>query len=142
VESPHGAGFDAEGNLYLPSATGALRRVDAESGTIETMDATTGGVAAETFKVIAAPDGSLYLVAGSPGGGLIRRLAPDGTIEVVVGTGTIGAAADGMAATEVGVLPSDVALAPDGAILFSQSEPEPAVRRVDPETGIVSTLFR
>ena len=89
-----------------------------------------------------APDGSLYLVAGSPDGGLIRRLAPDGTIEVVVGTGTIGAAADGMAATEVGVLPSDVALAPDGAILFSQSEPEPAVRRVDPETGIVSTLFR
>ena len=142
VESPHGAEFDAEGNLYLPSATGALRRVDAESGTIETMDATTGGVAEETFKMIAAPDGSLYLVAGSPDGGLIRRLAPDGTIDAVVGTGMIGAAADGMAATEVGVLPSDVALAPDGAILFSQSEPEPAVRRVDPETGIVSTLFR
>ena len=73
---------------------------------------------------------------------VVVRSSPDGTIEVVVGTGTIGAAADGMAATEVGVLPSDVALAPDGAILFSQSEPEPAVRRVDPETGIVSTLFR
>lgn len=142
VESPHGAAYDADGNLYLPAATGALRRIEAASGEIEIVEATTGGVADETFKVVAAPDGSLYLVAGSPDGGLIRRLAPDGTIEVVVGTGAIGAAEDGMAATEIGILPSDVALAPDGAILFSQSEPEPAVRRVDPETGIVSTLFR
>ena len=142
VETPHGADYDVDGNLYLPAATGALRRIDAVRGEIETVEATTGGVADETFKVVAGPDGSLYLVAGSPDGGLIRRLAPDGTIEVVVGTGAIGAAEDGMAATKIGILPSDVALAPDGAILFSQSEPEPAVRRVDPETGIVTTLFR
>jgi streptogramin lyase len=59
-----------------------------------------------------------------------------------VGTGALGPAEDGVPATEVGILPSDVAFAPDGALLFSQTEPEPAVRRVDPEIGVVTTLFR
>ena len=141
VETPHGADYDPAGNLYIPAIDGAVRRVDAETGVIDTVEATAGGAAAETFKIVAAPDGSLYLVAGSPAGGVIRRLAPDGTLEVVVGTGAIGAAADGMAATEIGILPSDAAVASDGALIFSQSEPEPAVRRVDPESGLVETLF-
>lgn len=142
VESPHGAAFDADGNLYFPATTGALRRVDADTGRIETVEETAHGAAAETFKVVAAPDGSFYLVAGSPQGGVIRHLAADATIEVVVGTGTLGASADGMRATEIGILPSDVAVAADGALIFSQSQPEPAVRRVDPGTGVVTTLFR
>lgn len=54
----------------------------------------------------------------------------------------LGASDDGIRATEIGVLPSDIAFAPDGALLFSQSQPEPAVRRVDPETGVVSTILR
>jgi len=36
----------------------------------------------------------------------------------------------------------DVAFAPDGALVFSQTAPEPAVRRVDPESGRVATLVR
>lgn len=88
------------------------------------------------------PDGSIYLVTGDPSGGDVRRLDPDGTVEVLVGTGALGPAEDGLPATEIGILPSDVAVAPDGALLLSQAEPEPAVRRVDPETGIVTTLFR
>jgi serine/threonine-protein kinase len=142
VETPHGADYDAEGNLYLPAIDGAVRRIDAATGVIDTLPPTAGGAADETFKIVVAPDGSLYLIAGSPAGGVIRRLAPDGTLEVVVGTGTIGPAGDGMAATEIGILPSDAAVAPDGALLFSQTQPEPAVRRVDPETGLVETLFR
>ncbi len=142
VETPHGAAYDADGNLYVPAIDGAVRRIDARTGVIETLEETTGGAAAETYKIVAAPDGSLYLVAGSPTGGVIRRLDPDGTLEVVVGTGAIGAAADGMAAAEIGILPSDAAVAADGALIFSQSQPEPAVRRVDPETGVVTTLMR
>jgi sugar lactone lactonase YvrE len=152
VESPHGAAYDRSGNLFVPDGH-FLRRIDAATGVIETIAGTgeegasgDGGPAAEAAidaaKVLVAPDGSLYLVGGDPGGGVIRRIAPDGTIETVVGTGTLGASADGTLATELGVLPSDVAVAPDGALVFSQTEPEPAVRRVDPETGLVTTILR
>jgi streptogramin lyase len=65
----------------------------------------------------------------------------EGSLEVVLGTGSLGASDEGRQATEIGVLPSDIAFAPDGALLFSKSEPEPAVRRVDPETGVVTTIL-
>ena len=139
VESPHGAAYDEDGNLYFPDGQSLIRRVLAESGRIETA---VGGLEGGTFKVLFAPDGTLYFLSGDPSGGQVSRVAEDGSLEVVVGTGSLGASDDGMRATEIGVLPSDVAFAPDGALLFSQSEPEPAVRRVDPETGVVTTILR
>ncbi len=139
VESPHGAAYDADGNLYFPDGQALIRRVLADSGTIETV---VEGPEAGSFKVLFAPDGTLYLISGDPSGGQIKRLGEDGSIEVVVGTGVLGASEDGMRATEIGILPSDIAFAPDGALLFSQSQPEPAVRRVDPETGVVTTILR
>lgn len=139
VESPHAAVYDEGGNLYFPDGQNVIRRVLAESGRIETaVDGLEGGA----FKVLFAPDGTLYLISGDPSGGRVSRVAEDGSLEVVVGTGSLGASDDGMRATEIGVLPSDIAFAPDGALLFSQSEPEPAVRRVDPETGVVTTILR
>lgn len=139
VESPHAAVYDDEGNLYFPDGQSLIRRVLAESGRIETaVDGLEGGA----FKVLFAPGGTLYLISGDPSGGQVSRVAVDGSLEVVVGTGALGASDDGMPATEIGVLPSDIAFAPDGALLFSQSEPEPAVRRVDPETGVVTTIVR
>jgi streptogramin lyase len=139
VESPHGAVYDDEGNLYFPDGQSLIRRVLADNGRIETaVDGLEGGA----FKVLFAPDGTLYFITGDPSGGRVSRVAVDGSLEVVVGTGSLGASDDGMRATEIGVLPSDIAFAPDGAFLFSQSEPEPAVRRVDPETGVVTTILR
>ena len=153
VESPHGAAYDDAGNLYVPDGPGYLRRIDAETGVIETVAGVgtegasgDGGAATraaiDASKLLIGPDGSLYLVGGDPGGGEIRRIAPDGTIETVVGTGVLGENGEGLPATEIGILASDVAIAPDGALVFSQTEPEPAVRRVDPETGLVTTLVR
>lgn len=102
----------------------------AESGRIETA---VEGLVGGAFKVLFAPDRTLYLISGDPSGGQVTRVADDGSL---------GASDDGMRATEIGVLPSDIAFAPDGALLFSQSQPEPAVRRVDPETGVVTTILR
>ena len=139
VESPHGAVYDDEGNLYVPDGQSLIRRIVATSGRIETaVDGLEGGA----FKVLFGPDGTLYLISGDPSGGRVSRVAEDGSLEAVVGTGSLGASDDGMRATEIGVLPSDIAFARDGALLFSQSEPEPAVRRVDPETGVVTTILR
>ena len=58
------------------------------------------------------------------------------------GTGFIGDDGEGGPAVEAEILPSDIALAPDGALILSQTEPEPAVRRIDLETGIITTLLR
>jgi DNA-binding beta-propeller fold protein YncE len=139
VESPHSAVYDDDGNLYFPDGQSVIRRVLAGTGRIETaVDGLEGGA----FKVLFAPDGTLYLISGDPSGGQVSRVLEDGSLEGVVGTGSLGASDDGMRATEIGVLPSDIAFAPDGALLFSQSEPEPAVRRVDPEMGVVTTLLR
>ena len=139
VESPHAAVYDEGGDLYFPDGQSVIRRVLAESGLIETaVDGLDGGA----FKVLFAPDGTLYLISGDPSGGQVSRVTEDGSLEAVIGTGSLGASDDGMRATEIGVLPSDIAFAPDGALLFSQSEPEPAVRRVDPETDVVTTILR
>lgn len=139
VESPHGAAYDDAGNLLFPDGQRRVRQVDAETGAITTL---LRGPDASATKVLVAPDGSLYLVDGDPNGGLVRRIGPDGTVEIAIGTGSLGESGDGLLAGEIGILPSDVAVAPDGALVFSQTEPEPAVRRVDPATGLVTTLLR
>lgn len=139
VESPHGVGYDESGNLVFPDGQRRIRQVDVGSGAITTV---VRGADASAAKVLVTPDDTLYLVDGDPGGGLIRRIAPDGTVEIVVGTGVLGENGEGLPAVEIEILPSDVALAPDGALIFSQTQPEPAVRRVDPATGLVTTLLR
>ena len=152
VETPHGAAYDEAGNLYFPDGH-YVRRMDATSGALTTIAGTgreeatgDGGPASDAgvdaVKLLVAADGSLYLVGGDPGGGTIRRISPDGIIETVVGTGTLGPNGDGGPAVAAGILPSDVALARDGALIVSQTEPVPSIRRVDPSTGVITTLLR
>jgi streptogramin lyase len=152
VESPHGAAYDADGNLYLPDGA-YIRRIDARTGVITTIAGTgfaepdgDGGPAREAsvnpVKLLVTPEGGIYVVGSDLTGGTIRFIDPDGTIDAVAGTGFIGADGEGGPALEAEILPSDVALAPDGALIVSQTEPEPAVRRIDPETGIITTLLR
>jgi streptogramin lyase len=151
-ETPHGAAFDEDGNLYFPDGH-YIRRMDAQTGAIRTIAGTgreeatgDGGPAREAgvdaVKLLVGPDGSLYLVGGDPSGGTVRRISPDGIIETVVGTGSLGPNGDGGSALAAGILPSDVVLTEDGALIVSQTEPEPAIRRVDPETGVITTLLR
>ena len=63
VESPHGAAYDADGNLYFPDGQALIRRVLADSGKIETV---VEGPEAGSFKVLFAPDGTLYLISATP----------------------------------------------------------------------------
>jgi streptogramin lyase len=151
-KEPHGAVYDDEGNLYFPDGH-YVRKIDAQTGVITTVagngreEATGDGGPArragvDAVKLLATPDGALYLVGGNPYGGTIRRISPDGIIETVVGTGSLGPNGDGGDAREAGLLPSDVALALDGALIVSQTEPEAAIRSVDPNTGAITTLLR
>jgi hypothetical protein len=60
-------------------------------------------------------------------------------VTTVAGNGTLGPHRDGPA-LEARILPSGVALAPDGALLVSQVEPVAAIRRIDLASGAMTTL--
>jgi hypothetical protein len=88
-----------------------------------------------------APDASLYGVVGSPAGGQVVRVAPDGTATIVAGNGGLTPSKDGPA-LEAGMLPNAVQLARDGSLIVTQGEPIPAVRRVYRPGGTITTLAR
>jgi streptogramin lyase len=133
IQSPHGIEVDAGGNVYVPGRD-RIRRIDAATGRIDTVVA---GI--EAFKLNVRPDGTIYFLSGDPSGGRVHRFSGGG-VETVVGNGTLTPRGDGGQATAAGLLPTDVALAPDGALLVLQTEPFAAVRRVDPRTGVISTF--
>lgn len=133
-ENPHGIDRTADGDFFVQNGR-AVSRMDGGTGAL------TPFANADAIKLHVALDGSVYGIEGSPSGGRVVRIAPDGTVTTVAGTGSLGPHRDGPA-LEIGVLPSAVLTAPDGAVLFTQVQPVAALRRVDPATGRVSTLAR
>jgi hypothetical protein len=110
LQSAHDVTYDAAGNLYIGAPPGRAQRIDAATGTI------TMPFAQDGFKLVAAPDGTLYLMGGGPRGGRITQLDAHGKVLRTIGTG-------------VGFLPSDVEPV-RGAILISQVQPTPAIVRL------------
>ena len=97
--------LDGDGNLYIADQRNhAVRRL-APDGTITTIagtgvagDSGDGGPAALAeldlpYGLAHAPDGSLYIA--DAGNFRVRRIAPDGTIDAVAGTGAEGYTGDG-----------------------------------------------
>jgi len=134
VEAPHGIDRDPAGNFYVDYGQ-AISRIDGNTGAVSRLAGVDG------VKRLVAPDGSVYSVAGSPAGGRVVRVARDGTVTTVAGTGLLGPHRDGPA-LEAGILPSAVQFAPDGSLIVTQVEPIPAIRRVDRPGGTITTLVR
>jgi streptogramin lyase len=131
---PHGIDRDPDGDFVVHDGH-TVSRIDGETGALSPF------ASVDAFKLVIAPDRSVLGLEGDPGGGRIVRIARDGTVTTVAGTGSLAPHRDGPA-LELGILPTGVALAPDGAILFTQGEPIAAVRRIDAATGLVTTLAR
>jgi sugar lactone lactonase YvrE len=121
LNGPHDATYDPAGNLYI-GGYGHVRRIDAAAGTIDTAFPHDG------FKVVAGPDGTLYLLTGDPRGGRITQVDATGKVLRRIGTGR-------------GFLPSDVEPV-TGAVLISQTQPFAAVRRLANGSSTLTTLFR
>jgi hypothetical protein len=69
----------------------------------------------------------------------IRRIAPDGTITTIAGTGPDGYSGDGGPARDAQLLhPHDVALRADGEVIVADSHNN-VLRRIDP-SGIITTI--
>ncbi len=134
VEAPHGIDRDAAGNFYVHDGH-AISRIDGNTGVVSRFADVDG------IKLLVAPDESVYGVVGSPAGGRVVRVAPDGSATTVAGTGSLGPHRDGPA-LEAGILPSAVQFAPDGSLIVTQVEPIPAIRLVDRPGGTITTLAR
>lgn len=96
--------------------------------------------------IVAAPDGNVYFI--DQGNNRIRRIAPDGIITTIAGTGALGNAGDGGPALQATFFFSpfnpgatgSMSLAPDGSLyIVSYSFAAGRVRRIGPD-GIITGI--
>ncbi len=132
VDKPHGVDRLPDGNLVVHDGH-TVSRVDAATGTVTRL------ASVDAFEYAVARDGSIYGATGGPRGGRVVRISPSGAVKAVAGTGRLGAHRDGPA-LRAPLLPSALALLPDGSLLVAQIEPVPAIRRVDLRRGTISTV--
>jgi hypothetical protein len=130
--NPHGIDREASGDFVVHDGR-SVSRIDADTRAVAPI------AAVDAFKLVALPDGSILGVQGSPAGGRVVRIAPNGSVTTLAGTGSLGPHRDGPALA-AGILPSAVQLAADGSLVVAQVQPIPAIRRVDLATGRISTL--
>jgi hypothetical protein len=134
VENPHGIDRDPDGNFYAHDGHG-ISRIDGRTGVV-TRFAEVDGI-----KLLVAPDRSVFGVVGNPSGGRVVRVSPNGNVATIAGTGALGPHRDGRA-VDSPMLPSSVQFGHDGALLVTQVQPVPAIRRVDLASGTISTVVR
>jgi hypothetical protein len=154
-----GLALDSAGNLYIADSN-RIRKVTVGTGLISTvaghlLPATTlgdGGLATTAtifrYNYAVALDASdnLYIGGWSDGVGVcefrIRKVdAGTGNISTIAGTGVEGYDGDGGLATaaKIGV-PIAITIDTDGNVYFSDTDFAPYIRRIDADTGIITTV--
>lgn len=92
----------------------------------------------DPYGVVRGPDGAIWFCEHN--GHRIRRVAPDGTISTVAGTGTRGYSGDGGPATAAALdLPHELRFDAAGNIFIADTGNN-AVRRIDAKTGVITTF--
>jgi sugar lactone lactonase YvrE len=136
---PSALQLDAAGNLYIAETRSHVIRRLAPDGTIDTIagDGTAGfsgdgGPATmarldQPYGLALDEDGSLYVA--DRGNYRVRRIAPDGTIETIAGTGEEGLSGNGPAARASFGYLARLAIDGDGLLVTDQSNA--LVRRIN-----------
>ena len=92
----------------------------------------------DPYGVVRGPDGAIWFCEHA--GHRIRRVAPDGTISTIAGTGEKGYAGDGGPAAQATFdLPHEIRFDREGN-LFVADTGNNAVRRIAAKTGVVTTI--
>lgn len=153
LRQPHSIVFDPKGRLLICDiGNNRVRRLDLKTGTIETW-AGTGerGPVADGTPVAAAPLNEPRAIAVAPSGDMFLVLRRgnavyriDGKtdrIYHVAGTGETGYTGDGGLAKAAKLAgPKGIAVAPDGSLYLADTENH-AIRRIDLQTGIITTVL-
>ena len=151
MREPFMCAFDRDGNLFVCEATNHIvRRVDAATGAITTVAGNgepgysgDGGPATEAtmrepYSLAITDDGHLYIVDRL--NAAVRKVAPDGVITTVAGTGEPDYSGDGGPGHLAQMRePNDCFLDGRGGLLIADIQDQ-RVRRLDLESGIISTF--
>ena len=149
LNRPIGVALGPDGSLYISDFLNQSVRRVAPNGIITTVAGTgvqgfsgDGGPATQAqlnsaIGVALGPNGSLYIA--DSGNSRIRRVAPDGIITTVAGTGTQGSSGDGGPATQARLLPAGVALGSDGSLYVSDFLSQRVRRVAGPLPGFRDT---
>ena len=143
--TPSALAFDRRGNLYVADTGNHAIRKITPAGVVTTIAGTgqpgdaDGPAATAQFNgpVGVAVDKTGNVFVADTYNDRIRRIAPDGIVTTIAGTGRPGDA-DGAAHTAAFDTPSGIAVAPDGTLYIADTGND-AVRAITPG-GLVSTL--
>lgn len=148
--SPEGIAFDTSGNLYIAdSANHRIRKVGRD-GRISTFAGNgligsggDGGTATEaslSFPTGVAADGNGNVYIADSYNNRIRKVAPNGVISTVAGSGVEGFGGDGAEAINARLnTPNGITVDSTGNIYFSDFGNH-RVRRIDSGSGLISTV--
>jgi len=152
LDSPFGVAVDSSGNLYIAdTANNVIRRVSAGSGLISTVAGTgaagyTGDGSLATAAQLSSPSGVAVDSAGNlfiadSLNNVVRRVdAQTRLISTVAGNGTAGYSGDGTSAIAAQLdFPSSLAMDGTGDLYIADYSNN-AIRRVDAQTGIITTV--
>ncbi|MDE3000849.1 MAG: FG-GAP-like repeat-containing protein [Gemmatimonadota bacterium] len=157
LNRPQGVAVDGAGNVYIgDTGNRRIRRIDAATGTVTTVagngefgfDGDGGPAASAVFGEIVAltmgPRGGLYIADGldgqARGNNRVRRIDLDtGVITTLAGDGDFSFGGDDGPAVEAGLTVEDVAVDASGNIFIADFN-NYRIRRIDGETGIISTV--
>ena len=142
LNAPSALALDDAGNLYISDTYNCIVRKVAPDGTISTVagarhrgfsgdgSLATAAELADPNGIAVAADGTLYI--GDRLNHRVRKVAPDGTISTIAGTGTRGLSGDGgpAIAAELGYV-SRVQLDTDGGLLIAD-QTNSAIRKILP----------
>ncbi|WP_299607183.1 IPT/TIG domain-containing protein [uncultured Aquimarina sp.] len=144
--NPRSMAMDSQGNIVVSDlAAQKIRRINLSSETVETIAGTgdvglvngDGSIAQFAQPIGVVIDNSDNIYVSELGNATIRRIAPDNTVNTLVGTGVAGFV-DGPADTALISFTAGMAIAANGDIVFADAGNH-SVRRVTTQ-GIVSTI--
>lgn len=153
LNSPAGTAIGPDGSLYIADYSNDRIRKVASNGIITTIAGSTGGFTGDGGPATAARINAPLSLVFNAGGDLffsdtanfrVRKIAANGVISTVAGTGRLSRSGDGGPATAADSAPGWLALGADASIYFTDNGDArffgyPRVRKVAPN-GTISTV--